>query len=83
MSEEEKIRHIKKRIENLKQGIGIMQINGITQQNWASDYEYLIDLYQKEKEKNNKIQKYVRSNEWAEDYEKSSCRIKILRILED
>lgn len=38
---------------------------------------------QQEKEKNNKIQKYVRSNEWAKDYEKSSCRTKILRILEE
>ena len=43
----------------------------------------LLDLYQKEKEKNSKIQKYVRSKEWAEDYEKSSCRTKILRILEE
>lgn len=43
----------------------------------------ILDLYQKQKEKNSKIQKYVRSNEWAKDYEKSSCRTKILRILEE
>lgn len=50
-------------------------------------YQYIIKKFKKEmeqeKEKNSKIQKYVRSNEWAEDYEKSSCRTKILRILEE
>ena len=51
LSEDERIRYIKKRIENLKQGIGIMQLNGITQLNWANDYEYLLDLYQQEKNK--------------------------------
>ena len=45
--------------------------------------EKLLNLYKQEKEKNNKIEKYIRSNEWAEDYEKSSCRTKILRILEE
>lgn len=45
--------------------------------------ETLLGLYKQEKEKNSQIQKYVRSNEWAEDYEKSSCRTKILKILEE
>ncbi len=30
-----------------------------------------------------KIEKYVRGNEWAEDYKNSSCRTSILRILEE
>ena len=30
-----------------------------------------------------KIEKYVRSNEWSEDYKNSSCRTSILRILEE
>lgn len=47
------------------------------------NYEILEKKLQQEREKNNKIEKYIRSNEWVEDYEKSSCRTKILRILEE
>lgn len=50
---------------------------------YFQNVETLLELYKQEKEKNSKIQKYVRSNEWTEDYEKSSCRTKILRILEE
>ena len=46
-------------------------------------FEEMREELKQEKEKNNKIEKYIRSNEWAEDYEKSSCRTKILRILEE
>ncbi len=48
-------------------------------------YRKVIDAAQKDAKKEiiDKIEKYIRSNEWAEDYEKSSCRTKILRILEE
>jgi hypothetical protein len=35
------------------------------------------------RERINKIEKYVRGNEWSEDYKNSSCRTRILRILEE
>lgn len=76
MSEDEKI------IDNFKYWFETNTENGVST---IPDFicKKLLDLCQQEKEKNSKIQKYVRSNEWTEDYEKSSCRTKILRILEE
>lgn len=74
MSEDEKI------IDNFKYWFETNTENGVST---IPDFicKKLLDLCQQEREKNSKIQKYIRSNEWAEDYEKSSCRAKILRIL--
>lgn len=88
MSEDEIIDKINYMINNWHRNVVEIDIQWI---------QGLLDLYQhkkgridelkqellQEKEKNSKIQKYVRSNEWTEDYEKSSCRTKILRILEE
>ena len=82
MSENEK-----KAIEHLNKIKSYGMIMGLKADGDIDIVLNLIEKQQKEleqeREKNNKIEKYIRSNEWAEDYEKSSCRTKILRILEE
>lgn len=79
---------------NQKQRIETLQVMGKILNGRCDELKALEEEHKKEngelrkelkqeKEKNNKIEKYIRSNEWAEDYEKSSCRAKILRILEE
>ncbi|MBQ3408928.1 MAG: hypothetical protein IJH12_06980 [Clostridia bacterium] len=44
--------------------------------------EKVLYIIKRQQEKIDRAIKYIRSNEWATDYEKSSCRTRLLEILE-
>ena len=51
--------------------------------NEYSNLKQIEEAHRIENGKLRKIEKYVRGNEWSEDYKNSSCRTSILRILEE
>lgn len=77
----------------LKNGITIEAITidskKINSRNYTQiNADYFLELcyrtaYLENKSRLNKIKDYIKSNEWASDYEKSSCRTHLLQLLEE